>query len=508
MADEAPRTSNDTGQSPLLAPTSAWLDVAVLDLMQEGLHVISFEWRYLYVNRAAAIHSTYSKRELIGRTVFECFPGIEQTPLYPALQRCMKERVSQSLENEFTFPDGNKGWFELRIEPVPEGVLVLTIDTTVRRELQARLALTDKMDALTRLAGGVAHDFNNILTVIVHSSEFVARALPLDDPSHTDLREILHVADRGARVIRQLLAFSRRQPRDARPLSVNDALRELLPILRRLVSDAVTIELDLAPQNPAIRIDHSHLTQVVLNLVSNARDAIGSEGTISISSAVVEREQPSGELVRIAVRDNGCGMDEATRARIFEPFFTTKEPDKGTGLGLAAAHGIVKQNNGEIRVQSAPQQGTTMELYFPSVASDTVTRSSRSAVAQLRGGTEVILVVDDEAAIRGLCARALVKLGYTVMQCENPSEALRFVHRYTGPIDLVLSDVAMPEMNGMQLCQKLKASRPELRCVLMSGYVDSDHHPEIDLSQVLAKPFTQSDLARRIREALDAKPPR
>jgi two-component system, cell cycle sensor histidine kinase and response regulator CckA len=502
VADEAPRTRSDTGQSPL-APTSAWLDVAVLDLMQEGLHVISFDWRYLYVNRAAAIHSSHSKQELLGRTVSECFPGVEQTPLFPALQRCMTERTSQSLENEYSFPDGSKGWFELRIEPVPEGVLVLTIDTTLRRELQARLALTDKMDALSRLAGGVAHDFNNILTVIVHSSEFVARALAPDDPSHTDLREILHVADRGARVIRQLLAFSRRQPRDARPLHVNDALQELLPIMRRLVSDAVTIELDLAPQNPAIRIDHSHLTQVILNLVSNARDAIGTEGKIAISCALVEREPLSGELVRIAIRDNGCGMDASTRTRIFEPFFTTKDPDKGTGLGLAAAHGIVKQNNGEIRVESAPRQGTTMELYFPKVAGDTVARRPRAALTQPSGGTEVILVVDDEPTIRGLCSRALVKLGYTVMQCESPSEALRFVNRYTGPIDLVLSDVTMPEMNGVQLCQKLKAARPELRCVLMSGYVDSDHHPEIDLSQVLAKPFTQSDLARRIREALD-----
>lgn|GEM_PF-5335278 len=157
-------------------------------------------------------------------------------------------------------------------------------------------------------------------------------------------------------------------------------------------------------------------------------------------------------------------------------------------------------------LRQGAERCTTMELYFPKVANDTVTRRQRAALTQLSGGTEIILVVDDEPTIRGLCSRALVKLGYTVMQCESPSEALRFVNGYTGPIDLVLSDVAMPEMNGVQLCQKLKAARPALRCVLMSGYVDSDHHPEIDLSQVLAKPFTQSDLARRIRDALDAEP--
>ena len=496
------------GESPHRSD-SAWRGVGVLDLMQEGLFIISYEWRYLYVNRAAAAHSTYSKQELVGRAMSELFPGIEQTPLFSAMQRGMTQRVPQFFDTEFTFPDGNQRWFELRIEPVPEGILVLSIDITLRREMQAGLALTQKMDALSRLAGGVAHDFNNILTVIVHSSEFVARALPEDDPSQTDLREILHVADRGARVVRQLMAFSRKQPGDARPLRVNHALAELLPIVRRLLPENTVIELATDPANSAIRIDHTHLTQVMLTLVANARDAIGAAGRISFSVATVEPElrllEPRfGEYVRITVRDNGCGMDQATLTRIFEPFFTTKDPGNGSGLGLAAVHGIVKQNDGEIRVVSAPQQGTTIELYFPKVEAPLLAPQSRSEVLKL-SGTEVILVVDDEATIRGLCSRALVKLGYTVMQCESPSEALRFVDSYTGRIDLVLSDVAMPEMNGVRLCQKLKAARPELRYLLMSGFVDSEHHPEVDLSHVLSKPFTQSDLARRIREVLDAK---
>lgn len=504
---QAPRTSDGmAGRNE--APTSAWLNAGVLDLMHEGLHVIGFDWRYLYVNRAAAAHSGYSKEELLGSTVWERFPDIEQTPLFAPLQRCMLERVSQSLDNEYTYPDGSKTCFELRYEPVPQGVLVLTIDITLRRELETRLALAQKMDALSRLAGGVAHDFNNILTVIVHSSEFVARALPPEDPSQTDLREILHVADRGARVVRQLLAFSRRQPRDARPLFVNEALNELLPIMRRLVTESVSIELELDERNPAIRIDQSHLTQVILNVLSNARDAMGIEGKIRIGSALRGPQQTPGDWACISISDNGCGMDEATQARLFEPFFTTKDPEKGAGLGLAAVHGIVKQNDGEIRVRSAPQQGTTMELYFPRVESAAVARRPRAEQAKLIGGTEVILVVDDEASIRGLCARALVKLGYTVMQCESPSEALRFVNRYTGPIDLVLSDIAMPEMNGLQLCLKLQAQRPELRSLLMSGYVDSEQHPDVDVSQVLAKPFSQAELARRVREVLDAEPRR
>jgi two-component system cell cycle sensor histidine kinase/response regulator CckA len=334
--------------------------------------------------------------------------------------------------------------------------------------------------------------------------------LPADDPSQADLREILNVAERGARVVRQLQAFSRKQPGDARALQVNEALAELLPIMRRQLSEEIALEFEPDPQNPAIRIDHSHLTQVVLTLFANARDAVGASGQITISVAIEPAlrtpEPRAGEHVRIAIRDNGCGMDQATLARIFEPFFTTKDPGKGTGLGLAAAHGIVKQHEGEIKVLSAPLQGTTVELYFPRVESPALVRSARSQLAKLCGGDEVILVVDDEASIRGLCSRALVKLGYTVMQCESPGEALRFVERYSGRIDLVLSDLAMPEMSGARLCQKLKAALPELRYLLMSGYVDSDHHPEVDLSQVLSKPFTQSDLARRVREVLDVEP--
>jgi PAS domain S-box-containing protein len=480
--------------------------------MQEGVVILGYDWVYLYANHAAGVNGRYSKQELIGNNMFELYPGIEHTPMYAALARCMNERTQQCIDTEFVFPDGSRGWFELRIEPVPEGVLLLAVDITLRRELQARLALRQKMDALSRLAGGVAHDFNNILTVIVHSSEFVARALPPDDPSQGDLREIVHVADRGANVVRQLLAFSRRQPRDARPLDLNNALRELMPVVRRLVPESMKIEFVPDGRSPAIRIDQAHLTQVLLALVSNARDAIGAQGTISISTSIVEAEQRvpeqrAPELVCIAVRDNGCGMDELTLTRIFEPFFTTKETREGTGLGLAAAHGIVKQNDGEIRVVSVQQQGTTMELHFPRIDCAEVARRPRSELPKLSGGTEVILVVDDEPTIRGLCSRALTKLGYTVMQCDGPSEALRFVSSYSGPIDLVLSDVVMPEMSGVVLCQKLRDARPELRCLLMSGYVDPEHHLGLDLSQVLSKPFTQADLARRVREVLNAPLP-
>jgi PAS domain S-box-containing protein len=199
----------------------------VLDLMQEGLQVIASDWRYLYVNRAAAEHGRRSKQDLIGRTMFEVYPGIEHTPLYAALERCMHERTAECFENEFTFVDGKRGWFEVRIEPVPEGILVLSIDATMRRELERNLALSQKMDALGRLAGGVAHDFNNILTVIMQSTEFVAGSLAPDDPNQADLHAILNVTDRGARMVRQLLAFSRREPRNARALDVNAALRSL-----------------------------------------------------------------------------------------------------------------------------------------------------------------------------------------------------------------------------------------------------------------------------------------
>lgn len=492
---------------------ASWHGLGVLDLMQEGLQIIGFDWRYLYVNRAAAEHGRHTKQELIGSSMIERFPGIDRTPLFAALERCMHERSPECFENEFMFADGKHGWFELRIEPVPEGVLILSIDVTLRRELEAGLALTQKMDALGRLAGGVAHDFNNILTVIVHSSEFVAHALPSDDPNQADLREILNVADRGARMVRQLLAFSRQQPRDARALDVNAALTDLLPILQRLVTEAVTIEFTPDPDNPAIRMDQGQLTQVMLNLVANARDAISLCGTVLISCSTIEPEVARGlfriddldppDYVRIAVSDDGCGMDQSTLALVFEPFFTTKAPGKGTGLGLAAAHGVVKQNDGEIKVVSASEHGTTVELYFPRVRSVVTSRPAAAATAGLRGD-EVVLVVDDEAAIRTLCARALRSLGYTVLQADGPSEALHVVSHHAGRLDLVLSDVSMPEMSGVLLCRHLLAVRPQLRTLLMSGYVDSSHHPGIETAQILAKPFTQADLAQRVREVLEA----
>jgi CheY-like chemotaxis protein len=278
----------------------------------------------------------------------------------------------------------------------------------------------------------------------------------------------------------------------------------------------VTVELAPDATNPAIRIDQGHLTQVMLNLVSNARDAISARGSVSISSAIIARELARGlfrvpenntsEYVRIAVSDDGCGMDQATLARVFEPFFTTKAAGKGAGLGLAAVHGIVKQNDGELNLVSVSQQGTTVELYFPRVANAAERRRAPVELASVRGGSEVVLVVDDEPAIRALCSRALAKLGYTVMQVESPSEALRFVSSYSGTIDLVLSDVAMPEMSGVLLCRQLTDARPKLRTLLMSGYVDSELHSDVGASQVLAKPFTQADLARRVRDVLDTEP--
>jgi two-component system, cell cycle sensor histidine kinase and response regulator CckA len=516
VRDERDRVSRVEAAADSTTAAASWQGVGVLDLMQEGLQIIGFDWRYLYVNRAAAQHGRHSKQELLGNSMLELYPGIEHTPLFAAMQRCLYERTRECFDNEFTFPDGRQGWFELRIEPVPEGILVLSIDITLRRALQANLAMTQKMDALGRMAGGVAQDFNNILTVIVHSSEFVARSLPADDANQADLREILNVADRGARMVRQLLAFSRKQPRDARPLHVHDALNDLLPIVRRMVAEPVTVELALVGNNPAIRIDQSQLTQVVLSLVSNARDAISGKGVVAIRVDSVPSDAVRGEpwtddavdreYVRIAVSDTGCGMDQAVLARMFEPFFTTKAAGKGTGLGLAAAHGIVKQNEGEIHVASTPHEGTTVELFFPVARVDhgELVQRAHAPLAQARGGSEVVLVVDDEATIRTLCARALSKLGYTVLQVESPGEALRLVQSHVGPLDLVLSDVAMPEMSGVHLCQQLTASRPALRTLLMSGYLDSENHPDVDAAQILAKPFTQSDLARRVREVLDA----
>ncbi len=355
-----------------------------IDHLHEGVQVISYDWRYAYVNETAALHGRRSAAELAGERMHDCYPGIEQTPLFAALERVMTTRQAERMRNEFAYPNGDRGWFDLRIEPVPAGVCVLSVDVTDDQRRQDRLLAVEsqlvqaqKMEALGRLAGGIAHDFNNQLTAILGFTQMLLEQRPGTE-MESDLREIEAAADRSAALIRQLLAFGKRQVLRFEPVCLPDLVRNVTRLLDRVLGAQVRCDLRIDPATELILADAGQLEHVLTNLAVNARDAMSPGGRLTISTSTIEvtadqarghASMAPGRYSVLSVADSGHGMDDETKARIFEPFFTTKEAGQGTGLGLAMVYGIVKQMNGFIWVDSELGQGTTFRLYFLSPAS-------------------------------------------------------------------------------------------------------------------------------------------
>ncbi len=415
--------------------------------------------------------------------------------------------------------DGSLYLEEMTITPVRDesgGILhfvAIKSDVTGRRRLEQQLRAAQKMDAIGRLAGGVAHDFNNALAVILGFAERgLGRLAPLD-PLHHDLREIVRTVERSASLTRQLLAFARRQIVMPRVLGLNDAIASLGNMLPRLIGEDVDLRIVAGAGLWNVRIDPSQVDQILVNLVTNARDAIPDVGVITVetSNVVVDdeacRTRPGltpGEYVRLAVGDTGVGMDETTRGQVFEPFFTTKPEGKGTGLGLATVYGIVKQNGGFIDLRSEPGHGTTFEVYLPR-SSGEAERPAEKGEQHPLTGTETVLLVEDEPALLEIVRETLESLGYTVLAAGSPGDAVLLCETHPGEIDVLLTDVVMPKMNGNELRERLERIKPGLRTVLMSGYAaDATTHREIvDRGQCfIQKPFTREALASKIREAL------
>jgi PAS domain S-box-containing protein len=383
-----------------------------------------------------------------------------------------------------------------------------------QEELQAQLLQAQKMEAVGRLAGGVAHDFNNMLQAIQGYTELSRAMVETGSPLAENLEEIAKAARRSADLTRQLLAFARRQPANPKVLDLNETVGGMLRMLRRLLGEDIDLAwmpaLDLWP----VKIDPSQLDQVLANLLVNARDAIATVGkvTIGTENAVFDaaycHEHPDfapGEYVMLAVSDDGCGMDRETLARLFEPFFTTKEPGKGTGLGLATVYGIVRQNEGFINVYSEPGQGTTFKIYLPRCAAEEVALAASVETAEPPGGTETVLLVEDEAMILDLGRSMLARLGYTVLAASTVAEAVRLAGEHGDRISLLITDVVMPEMNGRELAARLMAADPALRCLFMSGYTADviAHRGMLENGvRFLQKPFSLNELAVKVREAL------
>jgi PAS domain S-box-containing protein len=381
--------------------------------------------------------------------------------------------------------------------------------------LQSQYLHAQKMEAVGRFAGGIAHDFNNLLSIVLTYSDFAIAALRPEDPLRADLTEIRKAAESATGLTRQLLAFSRKQVLSLQVLDLNSVVRGIEGMLRRLIGEEIELVTRLAPDLGRVTADPAQLEQVLMNLAVNARDAIPGVGRLAIETADVELDdeyarqhvtvQP-GSYVMLAVSDTGSGMDEATRARLFEPFFTTKEAGKGTGLGLATVYGIVKQSGGNIWVYSEPGRGTTFRIYLPlERAGGEPPR--RAPVAPSGGGDETILLVEDQDALRRVVERILTAAGYTVVAAANGHEALDVAERHSGRIDLVLTDLVMPEMGGGELVTKLAARFPGLRVLFMSGYSEDAVGALEGVapgSHLISKPFAAAELTGRVRSVLDS----
>ena len=610
----------------------------VLDSITEGCQVIGAGWKYLYLNEAAARQGQQPRDALIGRSMVEAYPGIESTKMFALLRSCMEQRTHHHFENEFTFPDGSIGWFDLRFEPVPDGVFILSRDITDRKraelerlrlataieasgeaviiadeegnieyvnpafervtgysrdevlgqnprflksgrhsesfytemwttlksgkawrgrlinrnkngalfsedaaispvfddtgsiahfvcvkrdvsrelELEEQFRQSQKMEAIGQLAGGVAHDFNNMLSLIIGYTDVLLQNVSESDPLRPDIVEIRRAGERASALTAQLLAFSRKQILRMQPLDLNALFRGTREMLGRLLGETVELTFEFGENLSMVTGDPGQLEQILMNLAVNARDAMPKGGRLTVQTRNVLLDEEyvgthfatkPGPHVMMSVSDSGVGMDEQTRARIFEPFFTTKS-DKGTGLGLSTVYGIVKQLGGTIWVYSEPGMGTTFKIYFPVAQSVERTTPARAVRPVVPATGETILLVEDEEAVRKMTRRLLVAAGYSVLVAADAKEALGIIGENSDRIDLMLTDLVMPKMGGVQLAEEARRLVPSLPVLFMSGYAENAVGHFEDLSeetQFIGKPFSAADLSRKVREVLDER---
>ncbi len=461
---------------------------------------------------ASALFGT-TPEALVGRRVDDLIAG-DPAPLRALWQELLAFGAARR-EHRFATPAGARVLeCSYRAHLQNNRHLCIGRDMTDRRLLQERLMQAQKIESVGRLAGGIAHDFNNLLTAIMGYTELLLTNRPADDPDRADLEEIYRAGQRAAGLTQQLLAFSRKQVLVPRAVNLNEVVDGLKGMLLRVIREDITFAFDASPEPAFVLIDRGQIEQAIINLVLNARDALPAGGLITIDTARVPAsaleaqvapEPAAAEYVRLRVSDTGIGISPELQAHLFEPFFTTKEVGKGTGLGLASVHGIVAQSNGFIHVSSAEGAGTTFSIHFPAVAAPGPAAVDLAPAAVASPGHETILLVEDEDAVRVIISALLRRRGYTVLEASTPAGAIGIFQNAAGTIDLLLTDVVMPDMNGPALAQRLVAWRPELRVLFISGYADLSTSP-LDPTNpnvaFLSKPFQASVLTGAVQDIL------
>jgi two-component system, cell cycle sensor histidine kinase and response regulator CckA len=487
----------------------------------EGIAQITPEGRFLSANPAMARIMGYaSPAELIASVTDFQNEFFVDPARREELKRLLDEHSQvRDFEYQIRRKDSRLAWVLLNARLVRTGQSTYIEgtfqDITERRQLESQLLKAQKMEAIGQLAGGIAQDFNNMLVVISGSADLASAALASDDPVQADLHEIQSAAARAANLTRQLLTFARRQLNAPQILNLNDLILEIDKLLRRLIPEHIVLQTSPAPDLWPVQADPGQIEQVLVNLAVNARDSMPQGGRLMIETANVALDQEyahthptvvPGQYVLLAVTDTGVGMSAEVLSHAFEPFFTTKGPGQGTGLGLATCYGIVSQHGGSIQLYSEVGRGTSVKVYLPRAAGVASAPFAR-VESDVPRGTETVLLVEDEPAVRALTARILRRQGYTVLEAANGIEALDIVRRHTSaPIDLLLTDMVMPQMGGYELAENLRRTLPSLRVLFMSGYADNAviQNGLLDPSVTfIQKPFTPSALARNVRAVLD-----
>jgi PAS domain S-box-containing protein len=480
------------------------------------------EGRIIYWNRGAQTIFGYEEKEVLGEPLTRLMSERYRDGHRKGLERVRTTGeahvIGKTVELHGLRKDGTEFPLELSLatwkmgeDTYYSGILR---DITERKHLEEQLRQSQKMDAVGQLAGGIAHDFNNLLTVISGYSELLLRRLPSDHPGRPAVEQISQAGKRAVALTSQLLAFSRKQVLQPTVLDLNATVRNLEPMLRRLIGEHIELRVKLPPDVGEVKADSGQIEQVIMNLVVNARDAMPNGGWLTVETANASVDHGSsiptvearpGEYVMLSVSDTGVGMDAVTRSRIFEPFFTTKENGKGTGLGLSTVYGIVEQSDGFISADSEPGRGTTFRVYLPQVRERLSVAPPSHVPVEIHRGSETVLVVEDEEIVRTFASTELRSVGYSVLEAQSAQEATRICQEHRGPIHLLLTDVVMPGLNGRELAERLALLRPDMRILYMSGHTDDAvfRHGLLDRSVAfLQKPFSLESLARKVRDTL------